>query len=525
MTTGEWLSIAMMIGVFLFLATGFPVAFTLTGAALFFGLLGYSMDAFSLSFLGLTANRVFAVMGNEILIAVPLYVYMGIMLERSKVAEQLLETMGQLFGPIRGGLGVSVCVVGGLLGASSGIVGATVMAMGLISLPVMLRRGYDPAHTCGLIAATGTLGQIIPPSIVLVVLGDQISNANVAAQRALGKFSVDPVSVGDLMAGAVFPGLLLVLLYIAWQLFLAWRWPQSAPAVPRDELGGITGMALVWRVLQALVAPLVLLLAVLGSTFAGIATPTESAAVGAVGSIALGGLHVAGKRRWVILTGIVCSLLLVVLTTTVDLRVGRSVTSTGQDIAIAFAVVCCIGVAVGLLDAMRHLHRNGMLVSVARTTSKISAMAFTIVIAAQIFSLVFRGLGGDDLVHQFLTELPGGKWAAIWLVMLVMFLLGFALDFLEITFIVVPLVAPPLLAMGVDPVWLAIMMAVNLQTEFLTPPFGFALFYMRAVAPPSITTLQIYRGVVPFVILQLVGLGFVAAFPELATWLPKLIYG
>ena len=205
MTTGEWLSIAMMIGVFFFLATGFPVAFTLTGAALFFGLVGYAFDAFSLSFLGLTANRVFAVMGNEILIAVPLYVYMGIMLERSKVAEQLLETMGQLFGPIRGGLGVSVIVVGGLLGASSGIVGATVMAMGLISLPVMLRRGYDPAHTCGLIAATGTLGQIIPPAIVLVVLGDQISNANVQAQRALGKFSVDPVSVGDLMAGALLP--------------------------------------------------------------------------------------------------------------------------------------------------------------------------------------------------------------------------------------------------------------------------------------------------------------------------------
>ena len=317
MTTGEWLSIAMMIGVFLFLATGFPVAFTLTGAALFFALLGYSMDAFSLTFLGLTANRVFAVMSNEILIAVPLYVYMGIMLERSKVAEQLLETMGQLFGPIRGGLGVSVCVVGGLLGASSGIVGATVMAMGLISLPVMLRRGYDPAHTCGLIAATGTLGQIIPPSIVLVVLGDQISNANVQAQRALGKFSVDPVSVGDLMAGAVFPGLLLVLLYILWQLFLAWRWPNSAPAVPREELGGITGIALFWRVLQSLVAPLVLLLAVLGSTFAGIATPTESAAVGAVGAIALGGLHVAGRRRWLILIGIVCSLLLVVLTSTV----------------------------------------------------------------------------------------------------------------------------------------------------------------------------------------------------------------
>lgn len=525
MTTGEWISVVMMVGVFLFLATGFPVAFTLTGAALFFGLVAYPFDAFSLTFLGLTANRVFSVMTNEILIAVPLYVYMGIMLERSKVAEQLLETMGQLFGPIRGGLGISVIVVGALLGASSGIVGATVMAMGLISLPIMLRRGYDPAHTCGLIAATGTLGQIIPPAVVLVVLGDQISNASVQAQRALGKFSVDPVSVGDLMAGALIPSLVLVLLYILWQLFLAWRWPESAPAVPREELGDLAGMALFWRVLQALVAPIVLLLAVLGSTFAGIATPTESAAVGAVGSIALGGLHVAGQRRWLILGGIVCAMLLVVLATTVDLRVGRSVTSIGQDIGIVLAVICCIGVAVGLLDAMRHLHRSGILVSVARTTSKISAMAFTIVIAAQIFSLVFRGLGGDDLVHHFLTDLPGGKWTAVWLVMLVMFILGFALDFLEITYIVVPLVAPPLLVMGVDPIWLAIMMAVNLQTEFLTPPFGFALFYMRAVAPSSISTMDIYRGVVPFVILQLICLAILAAFPALATWLPKLIYG
>ncbi len=525
MSGAEALAILMMIGVFFFLATGFPVAFALAGCAIFFGLVGYALNAFDLVFLGLTANRVFAVMGNEILVAVPLFVFMGIMLERSKVAEHLLETMGQAFGSIPGGLGVSVCVVGGLLAASTGIVGATVMAMGLISLPVMLRRGYDPAHCCGLIAAAGTLGQIIPPSIVLVVLGDQISNANIQAQRAAGKFSVDPVSVGDLFAGALLPGIMLVLLYIAWQLYLAWRHPETSPAIPREELGGITGLALALRVAQALVAPLVLILAVLGSILGGIATPTEGAAVGAVGATMLGGLRAAGQQRIPILVGGASAVALVVLTSTMDLRLGRNVTSGAQDIGIWAATACCIGLAWGLLVALLHLHRAGMLASVARTTTKISAMAFSIVIGSQIFSLVFRGFGGDDMVHEFLRELPGGKVAALWLVMLVMFILGFALDFLEITFIVVPLVAPPLLAMGVDPIWLAVMMAVNLQTEFLTPPFGFALFYVRAVAPPSVTTMQIYRGIVPFVILQLVGLGLVATFPALATWLPKLLYG
>ncbi|MBM3597415.1 MAG: TRAP transporter large permease subunit [Alphaproteobacteria bacterium] len=525
MTGNEILAVCMMVVVFFFLATGFPVAFALAGSALFFGLIGYVFGDFSTIFFGLTANRIYGVMSNEILIAVPLFVFMGIMLERSKVAESLLETMGQAFGPIRGGLGVSVCVVGGLLAASTGIVGATVMAMGLISLPVMLRRGYDPAHACGLIAACGTLGQIIPPSIVLVVLGDQISNANIQAQRAAGKFSVDPVSVGDLFAGALIPGIILVLLYIIWQLFLAWWRPNSAPAVPRGEFGIETGWALAWRVVQALVAPVTLILAVLGSILGGVATPTEGAAVGAVGATMLGGLRAAGERRVHVLLGAACALLLIILTATVDLRLGRDLTTTGQTIGIWLAMGCCAGFAWGLLVSLVLLHRQGMLASVMRTTSKISAMAFSIVIGAQIFSLVFRGLGGDDMVHEFLRELPGGKWAALALVMFVMFILGFALDFLEITFIVVPLVAPPLLAMGVDPIWLAIMMAVNLQTEFLTPPFGFALFYIRAVAPASVTTMQIYRGIVPFVCLQLVALGIVAAFPALATWLPKLLYG
>jgi TRAP-type mannitol/chloroaromatic compound transport system permease large subunit len=525
MTAHEILVILMMVGVFFFLATGFPVVFSLAASALFFGLVGYAFDAFSLSFLGLTANRVYAVMTSEILVAVPLFVFMGIMLEKSKVAENLLNAMGQLFGSMPGGLGVSVCVVGGLLAASTGIVGATVMAMGLIALPVMLRRGYDPAHACGLIAAAGTLGQIIPPSIVLVVLGDQISNANIAAQRAAGKFSVDPVSVGDLFAGALIPGVILVGLYILWQLFLAWWRPESSPAIPREEFGDVTRAALVLRAAQALVAPLVLILAVLGSILGGIATPTEAAAVGAVGATMLGGLRASDGRQTPILIAGGSALALIVLTTTIDLRLGRNVTSTREVIGIAAAAFCCAALGWGLLVSLWRLHRGGMLVSVMRATSKISAMAFSIVIGAQIFSLVFRGLGGDDMIHEFLRELPGGRVAALTLVMFVMFILGFALDFLEITFIVVPLVAPPLLAMGVDPVWLAVMMAVNLQTEFLTPPFGFALFYIRAVAPASVTTMQIYRGVVPFVVLQLVALGIVALFPALATWLPKLLYG
>ena len=524
MSPGEILAIITMIGVFFFLATGFPVAFALSGTALFFGLLGYAFGAFSLQFFGLAANRIYAVMNNEILIAVPLFVFMGIMLERSKVAENLLDTMGQLFGPIRGGLGVSVCVVGGLLAASTGIVGATVMAMGLISLPVMLRRGYDPALACGLIAAAGTLGQIIPPSIVLVVLGDQISNANAEAQRGLGRFSFEPVSVGDLFAGALLPGLLLVGLYILYQLFIAWWRPESSPAIPREEFGAETGTALMLRVAQALVAPLVLILAVLGSILGGIATPTEGAAVGAVGAIMLGGMHAAGPR-WPILAAGTCALALVALASTIDLRLGREATTLRESVGIALAMACCAGLGAGLLVALRRLQRTGTLAEVMRVTAKISAMAFSIVIGAQLFSLMFRGLGGDDMVQGFLRDLPGGVFGAVAFVMLVMFILGFALDFLEITFIVVPLVAPVLIGMGVDPVWLAVMMAVNLQTEFLTPPFGFALFYIRAVAPPSVTTMQIYKGIVPFVILQLVALGLVALFPALATWLPKVIYG
>ena len=507
-----------------FLMSGYPVAFALAGAALFSGFLGYLFGIFDPTFFGLIPNRIFDVMRNEILVAVPLFVFMGVMLERSKVAEELLDTMGRLFGPLRGGLGISVCVVGALMAASTGIVGATVMTMGLLSLPVMLRRGYDPSLACGTISASGTLGQIIPPSIVLVVLGDQISNAYTQAQRDQGIFSPESVSVGDLFAGALLPGLVLVSLYILYNVAVAFFRPDAAPPIPREELGEDGGHML-FRVLHALVAPIVLIMAVLGSILGGVATPTEGAAIGAVGATFLGGLRLFSDRPFPVYLAGVATVVLLVVNETVDLRVGREATTFLEMVGIAVAAVCCVAIAYGLVTTLVRHGRNGTLQEVMRSTAKITAMAFSIVIGAQIFSLVFRGFGGDDMVHEFLAGLPGGVVGAVIVVMIVLFVLGFFLDFLEITFVVVPIVAPALLLMGLSPVWLGIMIAVNLQTSFMTPPFGYALFFMRGVAPDSITTGQIYRGIVPFVMLQLVTLGLLAAFPGLALWLPKAIYG
>jgi TRAP-type mannitol/chloroaromatic compound transport system permease large subunit len=526
MTINEVMLIAMFVGVCGILMFGFPVAFSLAGAAMMFGGIGYAMDIFEPSFFGFFPNRIYAIMINEILIAVPLFVFMGVMLERSKVAEELLDTMGQLFGPLRGGLGISVCVVGALLAASTGIVGATVVTMGLLSLPTMLRRGYDPALACGTICASGTLGQIIPPSIVLVVLGDQISNAYSEAQRSIGNYSPDPVSVGDLFAGALIPGVGLVTLYILYQAFIAWVRPESSPAIPRAEIGSggeVDNMAR--RVMRALVAPMVLIVAVLGSILAGIATPTEAAAVGAIGATLLGGARLDPQRGRPIYAAGAGLVGLLLLTATIDLRLGRDESSGLETMGIAVAALCCVAIAWGLLVSLRRVNGIGTLTDVTRSTAKISAMVFGIVIGAGLFSLVFRGYGGDDIVHEFLTSLPGGAFGAMFVVMFIMFIMGFFLDFIEITFVVVPIVAPVLLTMDLNPIWLGVMIAVNLQTSFLTPPFGFALFYLRGVAPQSITTMQIYRGVVPFVVLQLVALGILAMFPILSTWLPKLIYG
>ncbi|MCW8836965.1 MAG: TRAP transporter large permease subunit [Rhodospirillales bacterium] len=526
----DFLDIGMFATACLFLLAGFPVAFTLAGTALIFAALGFFFGVFDFSFFGALPSRVFGnAMWNEVLLAVPLFVFMGVMLERSRVAEELLDSMGMLFGTMRGGLGISVAIVGALLAASTGIVGATVVTMGLLSLPTMLKRGYSPSLASGTICAAGTLGQIIPPSIVLVLLGDQISNAYIDAQRTLGNWSPEPVSVGDLFAGALLPGLMLVGMYILYQFLVAWLKPEGSPAIPAEE---INADGLWKRILHALVPPIVLIIAVLGSILSGIATPTEAAAVGAVGSILLAGLRVnETEGRPIYLAGL-SLIVLIVLARTMDLRISRDEIPASDMVGIVIAVIACLSLAWGLVSSVFKLmatkvEGSGIPVmkEVMRSTMEISSMVFVILIGASVFSLVFRGLGGDDFVHEILSGLPGGAFGAMIAVMAVMFILGFFLDFIEITFVVVPIVAPVLLMMDLNPVWLGVMMAMNLQTSFLTPPFGFALFYLRGVAPPQVTTMHIYKGVVPFVIIQIIGLIILSLFPELATWLPKVIFG
>ncbi len=455
----SYMAVWMFAAVFIVLLSGYPVAFVLGGTALAFAAIGIQMEVFDPDFLTALPNRLFGIMNNETLIAVPLFVFMGVMLERSRIAETLLESIEELFGKLRGGLGLSVMLVGMLMAASTGIVGATVVTMGLISLPSMLKRKYDPAIACGTICASGTLGQIIPPSIVLVLLGDVISTAYQQAQLNMGIFAPETVSVGDLFAGALLPGLGLVLLYILYIACYAWLNPASMPA---PEQSSQREPGFYWRVLKSLFPPLALILAVLGSIIGGLATPTEAASIGATGAIIL-----------------------------TLLRGGIT------------------------LQTLREVMQN---------TTRITCMVFMILIGAALFSLVFRGFEGDELIQELLSDLPGGTFGAVFIVMLVMFVLGFVLDFIEITFVVVPIVGPVLLAMGLDPVWLGIMIALNLQTSFLTPPFGFALFYLRGVAPPEISTGQIYKGVLPFILIQLFMLGLLAYWPQLATWLPDLIY-
>lgn len=450
----------MFAAVCLVLLAGYPVAFSLAGTALLFAGVGSVFGAFDLSLMHALPSRMFGIITNQTLIAVPLFVFMGVMLEKSKVAESLLESMAQLFGKTRGGLGLSVTVVGMLLAASTGIVGATVVTMGLLSLPTMLRRGYSPALATGTICATGSLGQIIPPSIALVLLGDVLSSAYQQSQIKMGIFSPDTVSVGDLFVGAIIPGLLLVLSYAVYLLIIARLRPDIAPALTDDDLQEMNNENPLWF---NLLPPLLLIAAVLGSILVGAATPTEAASVGAVGAIFLA-----------------------------TLRRQLSIKTMGE---------------------------------VVRSTTQVTCMVFLILIGASIFSLVFRGFNGEELIHSYFEAMPGGVFTAVLIVMLVMFLLGFILDFIEITFVVVPMVAPVLLAMGLDPVWLGIMIAVNLQTSFLTPPFGFALFYLRGVAPPEVATIDIYKGVIPFIIIQLLVLCSLAMWPELVTWLPDQIYG
>ncbi|MDX2446888.1 MAG: TRAP transporter large permease subunit [Desulfobacterales bacterium] len=439
----EYLPAWMFLALTILLMAGFPVTFTLLGTSLCFGLIGFGWDFFNLLPL-----RIWGRMTNVTLIAVPLFVFMGVMLERSGLAEDLLNTMGLLFGRIRGGLAISVVIVGALLGASTGIVGATVVTMGLLAVPTMLKRGYQRELATGTVAASGTLGQIIPPSIVLVLIGDIVG-----------------VSVGDLFMGAILPGLILVGLFILYIAIVAFFRPEIAPAIPQEELAEISGKQLLARVGKAMFPPLFLMVAVLGSIFAGIASPTEAAAVGAVGAIVL--------------------------------------TLTNGKFS---------------LNILRE---------VMRTTVQLTCMVFIILCGAAAFGLVFRGLGGDELVRGFLGGLADqySRGMVLAIVMGLIFVIGFFLDFIEITFIHVPVLAPIMIEFGFDPIWFCVLLAVNLQTSFMTPPFGFSLFYLKAVTPPEVTTGHIYRGIIPFVIFQLIGLTIVVLFPQLATWLPKLVYG
>lgn len=452
----QYAPLMMFAAVFLCLLLGYPVAITLAGTALMAAAIGILGGVFDSALLLAMPSRLFGIMVNQTLIAVPLFVLMGVILEKSHIAEDLLDSMSKLFGATPGGLAIAVTLVGMLMAASTGIVGATVVTMGLMSLPSMLKSGYDPKLATGTICATGTLGQIIPPSIALVLLGDVLANAYQQAQLSMGIFNPKTVSVGELFAGAVIPGLMLVTCYLIYIGSYAFLKPHLAPAVERTEGYRLS------QTLTSIVPTLMLIVAVLGSILTGIATPTEAAGVGAIGAM--------------------------------------------------------------ILAVSRNSLSISSLKAIAESTLKTTSMVFFILIGASLFSLVFRGYGGDELVQSLFSTLPGGVFGATLVVMLVIFLLGFILDFIEIIFVVIPIVGPALLAMGMDPVWLGVMIAINLQTSFLTPPFGFALFYLRGVTPASISTLQTYRGVVPFILLQITVLILIALWPVLATWLPNQLY-
>ena len=454
----EFIPLLMFGVICLVLLAGFPVAFSLAGTALIFAGLGILTGTFEGAFLGAIPNRLYGDMTNMTLVAVPLFVFMGVLLEKSNLAQDLLSNMAEVIGGFRGSLAISVIFVGALIAASTGIVGATVIAMGLISLPIMLSRQYDPSLSSGTICATGTLGQIIPPSIALVILGDVLSAAYQQSQLNVGNFSARTVSVGDLFMGAIIPGLILVVCYALYVVIRAYLSPKMAPS---QEVTIVSGR---WKImLTSLLPPFVLISSVLGSILLGIATPTEAAGVGAFGAV--------------------------------------------------------------LLAISKSSLTRKNLTEAVETTTEITAMVFMILLGSSIFSLVFRGFGGDDLITSIFAELPGGALGAVLVVMVIIFLLGFILDFIQITLVVVPIVGPALLMLGVDPIWLGIMIAINLQTSFLTPPFGFALFYLRGVAPDSLATKDIYRGVIPFILIQLGVLIALAIFPELVTALPEAVYG
>ena len=454
----EWLSLLLFISIIAILLLGVPVSLALAGTSLIFAVIGIFLGEFEASFLTGLPNRIYGIMTNPTLLAIPLFVFMGITLEKSKIAENLLESLSVLFSGIRGGLAIAVTLIGMLLAASTGIVGATVVTMGLLALPTMQKNNYSTELSTGIICASGTLGQIIPPSIVLVMLGDVISSSYQYTQMNLGNYSPRTVSVGDLFAGALIPGVILVLFYISYILLISYIDPKSAPKNKESDIGPEN----LKKIISSLLPPLGLMVLVLGSILLGMASPTEAAGIGAFGAL--------------------------------------------------------------IISYTRKTLNKKIVLEISNSTLKITGMVFFILISASVFSLVFRGFSGDELVHNFLTGLPGDKVSAMIITMIVIFILGFILDFIEITFVVIPIVAPILLGMGFDPVWLGIMIAINLQTSFLTPPFGFALFYLRGVAPDTVKTQQIYKGIIPFVLIQIIMLVILSIYPEIITFLPDYIY-
>ncbi|MEM7694833.1 MAG: TRAP transporter large permease subunit [Pseudomonadota bacterium] len=512
----EHLDLLMFAGLVVAILTGFPAAFAIGGVAMLFALWGSSLGVFDLGLLGALGQRVFGILTNPVLIAIPLFVFMGLVLEKSKIAEELLTTMGRLFGHRPGGLGISVVLVGALLAASTGIVGATVVAMGLIALPAMLRAGTAPSLGAGIVATSGTLGQIIPPSTLLIILSDVMSNAYQQAQYAAGKFTIDTISVGETFAAALFPGLVLVAIYIAYLWLRARLRPQDLP--PLKNVAPVSRRAL----LTVILPPIALILAVLGSILGGVATPSEAASVGAVGAILMAGARLGPQR--LILTGAAAFAALAVLASARPIRLQRADTDAADLVVAAIAAtLLSVGLA-ALILSLRRIAQSGILTPVMRGTMTISAMIFATIITASMFSLVLVGLGGETRIEQILEAMPGGATGALLFAMALIFVLGFFLDFVEISVILLPLLLPVLIGMGHDPTWLAVLVAINLQTSFLTPPFGFSLFYLRGAAPPEVTTGAIYRGVLPFIALQALGIAVIWFIPQIATALPSWLY-
>ncbi|MCI5076234.1 TRAP transporter large permease subunit [Oricola sp.] len=514
MTLQEVFLAAMVLGLFAGILSGIPAMLAIAGVPFVTAVVGHLFGAFDLGFLSFFPARVWGIMSNNLLMAVPLFVLMGVLLERARLAENMLAVLARMMGGSPRGMGLSVLLFSAMIAAATGIIGATVVMLVLVGLKPMLDAGIPKRSASGLICASGTLGQIIPPSILLVLLGDQIGNTYLEAQQKAGNFAPLPVSVGDLFAGALVPGLVLVALYALWLAF-SLRPRKDAPRPPKPQPVSRAEIA------YTFLPPMLLILAVLGSILGGVATATEAAGLGAIGALLLAAFTNA-ERRWERSVFVATGLAAFALVALQMAGLGRG---SGAAPATLFAIAAAILIAAGTLLAGLRLWRLGTLPSAFGETMKISGMVFGIVVAASLLSLVFRGFGGDHMVSQLIGHLPGGHFAALAIIMVIVFFLGFILEAVEIIYVIVPLLGPAVLGADISPVWFGVMMAMNLQTSFLTPPFGFALFYFRSAAPRSITTGDIYRGVIPFVILQLLALGILAAFPPLATWLPGVIFG